>query len=453
MTHSIALKYHANPEVLFLALRQLPDFIWLDSGRPHNSQGRYDILTAHARSKLVISANGEVVIDDTPTAAPADSPVTTHKTLEDWLHHHSQLSPTGNAELPFTGGVIGYFGYHWQDRAFGLESNASATTPCVQLASYDWAIIIDHHCQRATAIFSHAQHWAITQILPLLERMPAPLASFSSGDFTANTTKAQYIAAVEAVQAYIRSGDCYQVNLSQRFHAPYEGDLDSAYLTLRQATPSPLSAYIKHPQHSVLSLSPERFLQVTGRQVLTQPIKGSSPRGANTLEDQVLAQALVNSPKNRAENIMIVDLLRNDLSRCCKPFSVKVPHLCELHTFSNVHHLISTVTGELKDQCTAFELFKKSFPGGSITGAPKKRAMEIIAELENNPRGIYCGSVAYFSTNGNADSSITIRTLHAIENRLYCWGGGGVVIDSNAEDEYAESIFKVKKLMAALSGH
>ena len=445
MTHCISLTYQANPEDIFLNLRHLPDFVWLDSGRPYNSQGRYDIFTAEAQSKAVVAGTGQVEIDNVITT-DADA-------VEKWLQTHIAIMLDANLDLPFTGGIVGYFGYHWQDAAFGLSRSQAEQTPRVQLASYDWAIIIDHQRQTTTAVFSYAQHWAIAQLLPLLEQTPPPLKAFSCGEFTANTTKTQYLAAVETVQDYIRSGDCYQVNLSQRFQADYKGDLDNAYLTLRQATPSPFSAYIKHPEHSILSLSPERFLQFLGRQVLTQPIKGSSPRGQTPEQDQQLAAALQNSPKNRAENVMIVDLLRNDLSRCCKPFSVKVPHLCELHTFSNVHHLMSTVTGELKDEFSAFDLFKKSFPGGSITGAPKKRAMEVIAELENNTRGIYCGSVAYFSKNGNADSSITIRTLHALNNTLYCWGGGGVVIDSIAEEEYAESLFKVQKLMAALSGH
>ena len=445
MTYCLPLPYPHNPEDIFVRLKHLPDFIWLDSGRPQSMQGRFDVFTALAYSQAQVNADGQTKVDG------KQSP----KTLAEWLNEHTQTPHHTHKHLPFTGGVIGYFGYHWQDTHFGLTQVGSitaknTTNPVVALGAYNWALIIDHHTHECTLAANNINNPAIATVKKALQSPPQATAAFTCAPFTHDTQQSEYLESLARIHNYIVAGDCYQVNYSQRFSSRFTGSLDTAYLKLRQATPSPFGAYIKRPNHSILSASPERFLQIKGQQVLSQPIKGSSPRGQNPVHDQQLAQSLLKSAKNRAENVMIVDLLRNDLSQCCKPFSVKVPHLCELHTFANVHHLISTVTGELKESFSAFDLFTRSFPGGSITGAPKKRAMQIIQELEKSPRGIYCGSVAYFSNNGNTDSSITIRTLEAKDNQLYCWGGGGVVIDSIAEEEYQESLFKVRKLMMAL---
>lgn len=443
------LHYHKNPEIYFNQLKRLPDFSWLDSGRPKSTQGRYDIFTACAISQSCIDHNHHFSCSDEQIMNMAQ-----------WLVKYTAIDKSAPQDLPFSGGVLGYLGYHWQDQHFDLKPHYSNETPHAQLAAYDWALIVDHHTQTCQAVFL-PNCKARTQVLALLQGVTNDEADnqtlaqepFHCESFTPETTQAQYLDALAKIHNYILAGDCYQVNFSQRFSARYKGSLDTAYLKLRSASPSPFSAYLKGVNHPILSASPERFLQVTGRHVLTQPIKGSSPRGKTPEQDKILADTLCHSDKNRAENIMIVDLLRNDLSQCCKPFSVQVPNLCELHSFANVHHLISTVTGTLNDKVSAFELFTRCFPGGSITGAPKKRAMQIITELEKHSRGIYCGSIAYFSNNGNADSSITIRTLQAANNQLYCWGGGGVVADSIAQDEYQESLFKVQKLMRALTQH
>ncbi len=453
MTCSTALPYHNNPEVYFNQLKHLPDFSWLDSGRPASTQGRYDIFTACAISHAMIDHTHHFSCTDSHTS-----------TLKAWLAKYSANNAAAPRDLPFTGGVLGYLGYHWQDEHFQLAQQVySSDTPHAQLAAYDWALIVDHKKQQCQVFFlpdSQVAHqvMALLHTLPLVPIAPvttlqaqAAREPFKCEPFIAATTEQEYLKALARIHDYILAGDCYQVNFSQRFSARYNGSLDTAYLTLRQATPSPFSAYLKHVSNPILSLSPERFLQINDRQVLTQPIKGSAPRGATPAHDEQLAKALQNSDKNRAENIMIVDLLRNDLSQGCQPFSVKVPSLCELHSFANVHHLISTVVGTLKEDTDAIALFAQCFPGGSITGAPKKRAMHIIAELEKHSRGIYCGSIAYFSNNGNADSSITIRTLQANNNQLHCWGGGGVVLDSVAQEEYQESLFKVHKLMRALA--
>ena len=255
-----------------------------------------------------------------------------------------------------------------------------------------------------------------------------------------------------AISKAIGSGDCYQTNFTQHFSAQFSGDLWPAYIALRQALGSPYSVFWQWRDQGLLCLSPERFIKLTDNQAETKPIKGTIKRGETPEDDQQAAQALVASAKDRAENLMIVDRLRNDLGRNCQPGSIRVPKLFELESFPNVHHLVSTVTGVLADSSTPLDLLRDSFPGGSITGAPKKRAMEIIEQLEPVRRSVYCGSIGYISANQNMDTNIAIRTLIADGETLHCWGGGGIVADSEESQEYQESIDKIRALLAALEG-
>ena len=271
---------------------------------------------------------------------------------------------------------------------------------------------------------------------------------------------------------YIEQGDCYQVNFAQQMSAQYSGDSWQAYKKLRNVSPTPFAAFFQTPQASLISLSPERFIQVQDKQVQTQPIKGTRKRGGSAQEDVKLMSELSGSQKDRAENLMIVDLMRNDLGKCCKQGSIKVPKLFQIETHPNVHHLVSTVTAELSDTSVSasLSLLQNSLPGGSVTGAPKKRAMEIIDELENFSRSIYCGSVAYITNSGNMDSNILIRSLlltktmadtdyagdekddvNSKNGVVHCWGGGGIVADSKAELEYEESLQKIRNILDTLS--
>jgi para-aminobenzoate synthetase component 1 len=230
-----------------------------------------------------------------------------------------------------------------------------------------------------------------------------------------------------------------------------DGDPLLAYLRLRQTSHSPFSAYLASgPDAAVLSLSPERFLSVTNGVVLTQPIKGTRPRGRTPDEDRQLAESLRTSAKDRAENLMIVDLLRNDLGSRCETGSVQVQSLFELQSYTAVHHLVSSVTGRLRRGDHALALLRACFPGGSITGAPKIRAMEIIDELEPDHRSVYCGSVVWTGFDGNMDSSIAIRTLLCESGHIYCWGGGGIVADSDGDQEYQETLDKISLLISTL---
>lgn len=297
-------------------------------------------------------------------------------------------------------------------------------------------------------------------IIHLYKNGPEPVRSLKSrqattsfslkGEFKAEQSRENYLRSLARIKDYLAAGDCYQVNLAQRFSALFHGDPLTAWLALQEAHPAPHSCYFDAGDSQIFGVSPERFLSIRNRQVISEPIKGSRPRGNTPEEDQAFGDELLSNPKDRAENLMIVDLLRNDLGACCEPGSIQADPLFELRRFSNVQHLVSTVTGTLRRDLSPLDALLGAFPGGSITGAPKKRAMEIIAELEPAPRGAYCGSFFWMDNRGNLDSNILIRTLQTEGDRLYCHGGGGIVFDSVPEAEYEESCFKVAKLMGAL---
>jgi para-aminobenzoate synthetase component 1 len=267
-------------------------------------------------------------------------------------------------------------------------------------------------------------------------------------------TRRNYLAAVARVVEYVHAGDIFQTNLSQRFEVPLHEPVWTLYKRLRQRNAAPFAAFMTLPGGAVLSASPERFLRVDAHgHVETRPIKGTRPRGIGPEHDAALGQALTESSKDRAENLMIVDLMRNDLSRVCAPGSVRVPELFALERYATVHHLVSTVVGDLEPGRDALDLLRAAFPGGSITGAPKVRAMEIIAELEPSRRSVYCGSIGYWSVTGELDTSIAIRTAVARRGRLYFNAGGGIVADSNPEQEYRETLDKARGIIDALTPH
>jgi para-aminobenzoate synthetase component I len=419
-----------------------PGAVLLDAGRPAAQRGRYDLISAW------------------PLAALAPTP---DETANAFLQRLRQsLSELGEAEspketpLPFVGGLIGYLSYDFGRRLEQLPAQAMDDLDLAdaRFGVYAWALITDHQLQRSqlmfhprlaanerqrlSVLFSSPQQ-ATTQPFHLLER------------FRSDITEAEYQRGFARIQAYIQAGDCYQVNFAQRFRARYEGSPWTAYQALRAACPTPFSGYQALPgDEAIISLSPERFLRVSDGQVETRPIKGTRPRHADPQQDQAEAEALLDSRKDRAENLMIVDLLRNDLGRSCRLGSVRVPELFALESYPNVHHLVSAVTGELAPGKDALDLISGSFPGGSITGAPKIRAMQIIDELEPSRRALYCGSLLYLDVRGEMDSSIAIRSLLAKDGQISCWGGGGIVADSNAEAEYQESITKVEVLLKTL---
>ena len=262
--------------------------------------------------------------------------------------------------------------------------------------------------------------------------------------------RSRYAAAIGRIKHYLKEGDCYQINLAQRFSAPCQGDPWQAYLKLRKLNAAPFSAYLNMPGVQILSSSPERFLKVSGRLVETKPIKGTRPRKKNAAKDFEQVRQLQNSKKDRAENVMIVDLLRNDISKTCQKGSVQVPELFAIESYATVHHLVSTVTGVLDAGRHALDLLKSCFPGGSITGAPKVRAMQVIEELESHRRGVYCGAIGYIGFDGNMDTNIAIRTLVHSSGTIRFWAGGGIVNDSVMADEYQETFDKAAAMLALL---
>jgi len=272
-------------------------------------------------------------------------------------------------------------------------------------------------------------------------------------DWSSNFSEQQYADAFNRIQSYILEGDCYQVNLAQRFTAKCSGSSWAAYCQLSEANKAPFSAFINTGEATILSLSPERFIKLENGKVETRPIKGTRPRGYTHEQDQLLKNELIHSSKDQAENLMIVDLMRNDLGKICEPGSIDVTELFSLESFDSVHHLVSTIVGDLDENENAFTLLTNCFPGGSITGAPKIRAMNIIDELEPHRRSYYCGSIGYVDRSGNIDCSISIRTLVRKENNLYCWAGGGLVSESVLQQEYQETFDKVSCILPVLSNH
>jgi para-aminobenzoate synthetase component 1 len=334
------------------------------------------------------------------------------------------------------------------------HTDAVVNLPDMRIGRYLWSLVANHSAQQTQLFFHDLCPAELSQ--SIIQRLSQVKETLSPGHFRLREpfkptlSSEQYKQSVTAVKNYILSGDCYQTNFTQHFSSSFEGDLWQAYLALREAAPSPYSAFWQWQDKALLSISPERFVKSSEGKVETKPIKGTLLRGKTVEEDQDNAVALLNSAKDRAENLMIVDLLRNDLGKNCVPGSIRVPKLFALESFPNVHHLVSTVSGVLADQRSSIDLLKGCFPGGSITGAPKKRAMEIIEELEPVKRSVYCGSIGYISATGRMDTNIAIRTIVADGSSLHCWGGGGIVADSQADCEYKESINKIKLLLSTL---
>jgi para-aminobenzoate synthetase component 1 len=427
--YSQPLDYRSDSTAYYAAIAGLPWAVWLDSARA----GRYDILTA-APYRTVELRRGDVAND--PFAR-----------LRSVLGHTVEPVP----DVPFAGGLLGYWGY---DLALP-DAPVSGALPDVMLGLYDWAVVIDH-TQQTARLVSHQRDAATTALLPsLLERLRVgqalPMDDFRvSGSVAFNFTPERYAQAFAAVQAYLRAGDCYQVNLAQRFCAHAQGNALGAYIRLRQMSRAPYSAFLNFPHAQILCTSPERFLRVHDGSVETKPIKGTRPRGTDSAEDRLLIEDLRHHPKDRAENLMIVDLLRSDLGKNCLPGSVRTTALFEVESFANVHHLVSTITGQIAPGHDALDVLRDCFPGGSITGAPKQRAMQIINELEPNRREVYCGAIGYVGFDGNMDTNIPIRTLVYSGNQIRGWAGGGIVADSDGAREYQETFDKASVMLALL---
>ena len=415
------------------------------------------------------------------TSRPADSGDMLAEAAAYLAAHRADLVP---GLPPFQGGVAGFLGYEFGDRLERLPAPRSDDLglPDAWLGAYDWVVAWDHEIGKAWVIVldpgfrrgdgnevakSPLSTWwrggqgvrtAKERCQDIIERMKGgvptprtiPVTQNLPTEFQSGFTRDGYLRAVERVREFILAGDIFQANLSQRFEAPWPGDSFDFYRRLTAANPAPFSAYFRGEGFAVASASPERFLMVDpSGQVETRPIKGTRPRGDTPDADRRLAEELLTSEKDRAENVMIVDLLRNDLSKVCRPGTVEVPALCALRSHPTVHHLESIVTGRLEAGQSAADLLRAAFPGGSITGAPKVRAMEILRELEPVARGVYCGSIGWMSVTGAMDTSIAIRTVTLQGGRAYFHAGGGIVADSIPEQEYQETLDKAAGIRRA----
>ena len=423
------LKEHAS---------KTPDFVFLGSHGTGDSTGTWRLFSA-----LPVETVSCLTGSDVRTAC------------DQLTELNRQFAIPQHPGVP-SGGIFGMMSYElgYLSEKRLAERCPAVPVPVLQAGLYLWtacynvrtgACVLWHHATCPDAVLDQLRAWRST-----------PVSADSKGwsvtqGFRPTQSPESFRQGVRRIKDYISAGDCYQANLSQEFTAHFQGDPWLAFKALTEANPTPYSAFVKAGGYSVLSVSPERFLEIDGGLVKTSPIKGTRPRGATPEADRALAKELETSVKDRAENLMIVDLLRNDLSVHAKTGSVRVDELFALESYRNVHHLVSHIRAELKADVSPLTALLDAFPGGSITGAPKIRAMEIIRELEPHWRGPYCGSVFYYGLDGRLDSSIAIRTLLCDDQgTIRCWGGGGIVADSDPEAEYQETLAKVGPLMRFL---
>lgn len=443
----ITLPWRADAaEYYFAPLSALPWAMLLHSGFADHPYSRFDILVADPIATLQTVGHTTRITCENGTTEHPDDPLAL---LQQQLALGG-LHTTPHPDYPFQGGALGLFGYDLGRRYETLPEIAQAdlAVPDMAVGIYRWALIVDHQQQRISLLSHDDPHqrlsWLEAQRQPHVE--PFTLTS----SWQSNMTREQYGAKFRQVQDYLLSGDCYQVNLAQRFQASYSGDEWQAFCRLNHANRAPFSAFLRLENSTILSLSPERFIQLQQQVIQTRPIKGTLPRLADPKQDAAQAEKLRTSSKDQAENLMIVDLMRNDIGRVAEPGSVRVPELFVVEPFPAVHHLVSTITARLPSTLDATDLLRAAFPGGSITGAPKVRAMAIIDELEPHRRNTWCGSIGYLSSCGNMDTSITIRTLTACDGELYCPAGGGIVADSEEQAEYQETFDKVNRILHLL---
>jgi len=475
----------AEPIEVAARFTDLPGLLFLDSAAHQHSDAQYSFLSADPQ--VVVRSKG-LLTELREESHPGWNPVSGDAVSAGRRLLPADPIPPLSGLPPFQGGLAGYIGYDWGAVLERLPRTRydDLAIPDVILGLYDWVIAWDHRQGAAWLISTglpatgpEREQRARDRLALVQERLRRPLGSavrrqrslvrtgdssgaaptypVTGGDaeqlaLRSTFTHRGYLDAVSRVREYIIAGDIFQANLSQRFETTLPEPPFDLYRRLRQWNPAPFAAYLDWGDLQVLSASPERFLRLDGerRQIETRPIKGTRPRGLGPMHDAALGRALAESEKDRAENVMIVDLLRNDLSRVCRPGSVRVPELFALEHHPTVHHLVSTVIGELAPSADAVDLIRAAFPGGSITGAPKVRAMEIIAELEPTQRGVYCGSIGYLSATGAMDTSIVIRTYLALRGQVYFQAGGGIVADSDPELEYRETLDKARGLIETL---
>lgn len=438
-----------DPQAAFAPLAREPFALFFDSATTHTHVGRWSFICARPRRTLIAHGRRLSIDGVLQEGNPFDA-------LEALLRGGASHPAPGGP--PFQGGAAGLFGYdllHHLERVQDSPEDDMGF-PDMAIGFYDAVAAFDVVEKRA--FVTGREDDAADALVKALGDRPGPscgheTAGIGRTEWRSNFTRGGYEAAVARVIELIRAGDIYQANLSQRFHAvlPEGFDPYAHYRRLRQLNAAPFAAFLNLGDTVIASSSPERFLEVRDRAVETRPIKGTRPRGTTPDEDAALAYALRESAKDIAENTMIADLLRNDLARVCEDFSVKVHSLCALESYARVHHLVSTVTGRLRDGCGPVDLLRAAFPGGSITGVPKVRAMEVISTLEPTRRGPYCGSLGWIGYNGAMDTNIAIRTVAYRNGRAAFQAGGGIVLDSDPAAEYDETLAKADAIFESFA--
>ncbi len=467
-----------RPWDVFQRLAGLKRVLFLDSALSHPTLGRYSFLTADPFEWLWARGRRVVVSGERAPREAADPFAVLAERL---ARHRTELLP----DLPpFQGGAAGLFGY---DLCHHLERLPRPRfddfgVPDLAVGFYDWVVAFDHAAGRAWLISTglpettprrRRQRAArrLADIKGRLQGAPEPIRWAPTpplrplapqwgipglDSLISNFDRDGYLDTIRRAVEYVHAGDCFQVNIAQRLLSPAVLSPVEIYRRLRERNAAPFAGYFDLGDFVLASASPERFLRLTpgengvADEVETRPIKGTRPRGATSAEDQARAAELLASAKDRAENVMIVDLMRNDLGRVCRYGSVRVPAVCRLETYRYVHHLVSEVRGRLREGLGAIDLLRAAFPGGSVTGAPKVRAMEIIAELEPTARGPYCGNLGYIGFDGVMDTNILIRTFTIGRGWIQFPVGGGIVADSVPEREYEDTCHKAEGMLRAL---
>jgi para-aminobenzoate synthetase component I len=440
-----------SPWEIAQAFSTWPHLLFLDSSEQHPQLGRYSFIAADPIEWFC----------EQRVEFGADDPLAT---LDKELRRRPAATIPG---LPlFQGGLAGLFGFgmgHAIER-FPRAALDDFQVPDLAVGLYDWVIAFDHLQKRAWLV-AHSERSKQDVKKQLAAPRVEPTASVATGAFedlapqfplpgyagvTTNFSRPLYLDVARRAIEYVHAGDCFQVNIAQRLLSPCREAPLALYGRLRQRNPAPFSGFLDLGEFAVASASPERFLRVERREVESRPIKGTRPRGDSPAVDRANAAELAAAAKDRAENVMIVDLVRNDLGRACEFGSVRVPRVCQVESYRFVHHLVSVVTGKLRAECSPFDLLRSAFPGGSVTGAPKVRALEIISELEPTERGPYCGSLAYIGFDGAMDANILIRTFTIGKGWAQFPVGGGIVADSEPEREYEETLHKAAGMLTAL---
>ncbi|HYQ88094.1 MAG TPA: aminodeoxychorismate synthase component I [Candidatus Binatia bacterium] len=460
-----ALPAHVSPLSALAAVEHEPHTLFLESSGPIASEARWTLLAFDPAWRLEVRGGTLWRMEGGASSAISGHPMTAlAQAWPERIEYEEEW-----VGLPFVSGLAGFLSYDLKDHLERYPGRArrESSLPDLSLGFYDVIFAWDRERGEGWAVSTglsapdaaSREERARARLAAQWERVVAggpvgPVTGAPHGpraELRSNFTREEYLRIVERALEHIAAGDIYKVNLAQRFRLEQAPSASALFHALRAESPAPFSSLFTTPGGGIVSSSPERFFTIDGDRIETRPIKGTRPRGANAAEDRALAAALHASAKDRAENVMIVDLERNDLGRICEIGSVRVPSLCEVATYSNVHHLVSRVEGRLREDAGPVEVIRAMFPGGSITGAPKIRAIEIIDSLEPTRRGAYTGAIGYWDVSGACDFNITIRTIVVEDGGASFHVGGGIVADSTPEGEYEETLVKARGMMGALS--